>query len=126
MSQNVLKVAAGFVLWHCLVATAAPPGRLESPRPPAGDRSLDELRRDFLRPPAAAKPATCWWWFNNHVSKEGITRDLEQFRAKGLGGVLLINTTTGFGAAPISRGAAVSFRRMAGIVSPCLARGQPP
>jgi hypothetical protein len=72
---------------------------------PLGDRSLDELRRGFVRPPDAAKPATFWWWFNNHVSKEGITRDLEQFRAKGLGGVLLINTTTGFGSEPIPRGA---------------------
>ena len=104
ISQNILKVVVGLGLWHCLVATAAPSASLEQPHPPVGDRSLDALRRGFLRPPDLAKPATFWWWFNNYVSKEGITRDLEQFRAKGLGGVLLINTTTGFGSEPIPRG----------------------
>lgn len=74
MSQIVLKVVVGLGLWHSLVATAASPDPLEPPRPSTGDSSLDELRGGFLRPPDAAKPATFWWWFNNHVSKEGITR----------------------------------------------------
>ena len=103
-SYAALKLILGFGLWHGLAATAASPDPLEPSRRFAGDRSLDELRRGFRRPPDSAKPATFWWWFNNHVSKEGITRDLEQFRAKGLGGVLFINTTTGFGSAPIPRG----------------------
>ncbi|MCC6821512.1 MAG: hypothetical protein IT579_12335, partial [Verrucomicrobia subdivision 3 bacterium] len=85
ISQNILKVVVGLGLWHCVVATAAPSASLEQPRPPVGDISLDELRQGFFRPPDSAKPATFWWWFNNYVSKEGITRDLEQFRAKGLG-----------------------------------------
>ena len=64
----------------------------------------DELSAGFLRPPDVAKPATMWWWFNSNVNKAGITRDLEQFRAKGIGGVVLINSTTGFGTGPIPQG----------------------
>lgn len=66
--------------------------------------AMERLRREFVRVPDRAKPATFWWWFNNHVSRAGITRDLEEFRAKGLGGVLLIHSTTGFRAGPIPRG----------------------
>ncbi|HWL17548.1 MAG TPA: glycosyl hydrolase [Opitutus sp.] len=64
----------------------------------------EELVAGFARPPDAAKPATMWWWFNSNVNHAGITRDLEQFRAKGIGGVVLINSTTGFGTGPIPQG----------------------
>ncbi|GEM_PF-5300704 len=37
-----------------------------------------------------AKPTTYWWWLYNKVDKEGITRDLEEFKAKGLHGVNLM------------------------------------
>ncbi|OAM89784.1 glycosyl hydrolase [Termitidicoccus mucosus] len=69
-------------------------------------QSADALERGFVRPPDAAKPATFWWWFNSNVNKAGITRDLEEFRAKGIGGVVLINSTTGFGTRPIPKGPA--------------------
>ncbi|HEY0945503.1 MAG TPA: glycosyl hydrolase [Opitutaceae bacterium] len=64
----------------------------------------DDLESGFRSPPDASRPSTFWWWFNSYVSKEGITRDLEQFRAKGLAGVVLINTSTGFGSGPIPKG----------------------
>ncbi len=38
------------------------------------------------------KPSVYWWWLFNRVDKKGITRDLEQFKAKGIGGVNLICT----------------------------------
>ena len=52
---------------------------------------MDELADGFRAPPDEAKPRVYWWWLNNLVSREGITRDLEQFQAKGIGGVLLFN-----------------------------------
>lgn len=37
--------------------------------------------------PNAAKPWTRWWWPGNAVDEAGLTRQLEQFAAAGLGGV---------------------------------------
>lgn len=39
------------------------------------------------------------------VDKEGITRDLTAFRAKGMGGVLLVNSAGGLGGVPFPQGA---------------------
>ncbi|MCX6926917.1 MAG: glycosyl hydrolase [Verrucomicrobia bacterium] len=50
-----------------------------------------DLEAGFRTPPDEAKPRVYWWWLNNLVSKEGITRDLQEFKAKGIGGVLLFN-----------------------------------
>ena len=63
-----------------------------------------DLERDFAAPPIASHPVVFWWWFNSHVTRASITHDLEQLRAKGLGGVVLINSTTGFGTGPIPSG----------------------
>src|SRR3990170_4967347 len=50
-----------------------------------------DLAMDFVGPPDSAKPRVYWWWLNSRVVKEGITRDLEQYKAKGIGGVLLFD-----------------------------------
>jgi hypothetical protein len=60
--------------------------------PPAARSELADLERGFADPPDEYKPRVYWWWLYNRVDKEGITRDLEQFRAKGIGGVNLICT----------------------------------
>jgi len=49
----------------------------------ANNPDLDILRGSFIFPPDHAKPRTYWWWLFNRVDKEGITRDLEEFKAKG-------------------------------------------
>ena len=49
--------------------------------------SLGELFRD---PPMEARPSGYWWWLYNNVDKASITRDLEEFRAKGMGAVLMV------------------------------------
>ena len=56
----------------------------------------EDLARGFVKPPDSAKPACFWWWFNCLVNKEGITRDLEEFHAKGIGSVLIWCTANGF------------------------------
>ncbi len=48
------------------------------------------LEQGFSNPPASAKPRVYWFWLFNRVDKAGITRDLEQFKAKGISGVNLI------------------------------------
>jgi hypothetical protein len=48
------------------------------------------LRESFITPPDSAKPRVYWWWLYNRINKESITRDLEEFRMKGISGVNLI------------------------------------
>jgi hypothetical protein len=67
--------------------------------------SINDLRRNFSTPPDAAKSSCYWWWFNGLVDKQGITRDLEEYRAKGMGEVLLVNSAGGLGGVPFPQGA---------------------
>lgn len=65
----------------------------------------DQIESDFATVPDAARPGCYWWWFNGLVNKAGLTRDLEEFRAKGLGNVLLVNSASGLGGAQMPLGA---------------------
>ncbi len=56
---------------------------------------LSRILQGFMSPPDSAKSSTYWWWFNGLINKEGITRDLEEFRKQGIGNVLMINTKDG-------------------------------
>ena len=64
----------------------------------------DDLERRFDSPPASARPSCFWWWFNSLVDKPGITRDLEEFKAKGMGGVTLVCSGNDYGVAAMPRG----------------------
>ncbi len=55
-------------------------------------RDVASLERGFQKPPCEVQPKVYWWWLYNRVDKAGITRDLEQFKAKGIHGVNLICT----------------------------------
>jgi alpha-L-rhamnosidase len=54
---------------------------------PAGDA----LRSGFLNPPPSARLRCYWWWLNGHVTTESIDHDLTEMKAKGYGGVLLVD-----------------------------------
>lgn len=41
----------------------------------------------FRNPPEAAKPIIIWQWMDGMVTREGITADLEAYKAAGIGGV---------------------------------------
>ena len=66
---------------------------------------LADMSRNFGTPPGSVKSSCYWWWFNGLVDKEGITRDLEEFHAKGMGEVLLVNSAGGLGGVPFPQGA---------------------
>jgi hypothetical protein len=51
----------------------------------------DPLRAGFLDPPPEARLRCYWWWLNGNVTKGSITRDLEEMRARGFGGVMLFD-----------------------------------
>lgn len=61
---------------------------------PAREKTFDELisEQDFLIPPATAKPWVYYWWLKGNVSRDLITRDLEQMKEKGIGGFLLFDS----------------------------------
>ncbi|RZJ88968.1 MAG: glycosyl hydrolase, partial [Chryseobacterium sp.] len=63
--------------------------------------SKDDLYKSFISPPSTAKSKVYWFWIYNRVTKEGITRDLEEFRAKGISGVNMICNGGYGGKAPL-------------------------
>lgn len=67
--------------------------------------SLSGLRNGFMFPPDEARSSCYWWWFNGLINKEGITRDLEEFRKKGMGSIFLVNSAGGLGGVQMPMGA---------------------
>ena len=53
--------------------------------------NLTWLEDGFRVPPENTKPGTYWYWMNEHVSKEGITKDLEAMKSVGIGEAFLGN-----------------------------------
>ena len=49
------------------------------------------LETGFADPPPEARLRCYWWWLNGNTNQAAITRDLEQMRAKGYGGALLVD-----------------------------------
>ena len=70
-------------------------------RGPSPAAAQDNIERDFLRPPLAARPMTWWHWMNGNVTKEGITADLEAMKRIGLGGAQIFNVSQGEPLGPI-------------------------
>lgn len=54
----------------------------------------DDLRLLWARAPQdnLYMPRTRWWWPGSRVTREGITRQLEQMRAAGIGGAEIVHT----------------------------------
>jgi len=53
--------------------------------------TIGNLEKGFAAPPLFAKPRVFWWWLNSKATKESITRDLEELKAKGFGGALIFD-----------------------------------
>lgn len=51
----------------------------------------DALSENFKNPPANTKPWVYWYWISDHISKEGITKDLEAMANVGIGEALIGN-----------------------------------
>jgi hypothetical protein len=49
------------------------------------------LEDGWQNPPNQARLRAYWWWLNGNVTTQSITRDLEQMKAKGFGGAVLID-----------------------------------
>ncbi len=57
----------------------------------AGTLRGDALEEGFRTPPHEAGIRCFWWWLNGNVTREAITRDLEEMKAKGFSGALIFD-----------------------------------
>ena len=60
----------------------------------ASPLSLADLKAGWLAPGRTYRPHTRWWWPGNAVTKDGLTWELEQMRAQGMGGVEIMSPWT--------------------------------
>lgn len=56
-----------------------------------------DLAGGFANPPASARPSTWFLWSDGKISKEGVTRDLEEMASKGIRQVLIDDYYTALG-----------------------------
>ena len=70
-----------------------------------------DLETGFRNPPHSAGIRAFWWWLNSNVTKEAITRDLEEMKAKGFSGALIFDAdgSSQRGQSPSPRRAGVWF-----------------
>lgn len=77
---NIIILLFGFLsIWGC------------SDRKTEAKVSLKELKENFEAPPNNMKPWSYFYWHTNHVSKIGITKDLEAMARAGIGTALIAN-----------------------------------
>ena len=74
------------VICYLLAALTAPAQSTREPKPDAS-RGGDAMARDFLNPPAVARPRVWWHWMNGNITQEGIRLDLEWMKRVGIGGL---------------------------------------
>ena len=80
------------VLERCLLMAVGVAVLLSVPTPNfAAPTPRSTLDNGWTNPPNSARLRAYWWWLNGNVTKESITRDLEQMKAKGLGGAVIID-----------------------------------
>jgi len=53
--------------------------------------TYNQLKTGFSNPPSESRLRCYWWWLNSMATKESITRDLEEMKAKGYGGASLVD-----------------------------------
>jgi len=52
---------------------------------------IEALHRSFANPPDSSRIMMRWWWFGPAATRPEITRELEQMKAGGIGGVEIAN-----------------------------------
>ena len=85
---KMLKIAFTILgLFFLLTGTGQPKYTLQT------DRTVQtgQLKGGFLNPPDESGLRCYWWWLNSMATKESITRDLEEMKAKGYGGASIVD-----------------------------------
>ena len=63
--------------------------------------SMSPLERDFLHPPASARPWVYWIIMDGTLTREGITADFEAMHKAGIGGLMVIEVNLGLPRGPV-------------------------
>lgn len=82
MKQALFAVAVSLALSGCFLGAS-------------GGEMPDALASGFHSPLDSVKPWAYWWWLNGNVTKDGITRDLEEMKRQGINGVLIFQAEEG-------------------------------
>ena len=67
----------------------------------SNSKEKTSLEAGFKNPPNHAKARTWWHWISGHVSKSGITKDLEAMKSVGIQEAQLFNVHLGFPKGPV-------------------------
>ena len=62
---------------------------------PATPASADPLEAAFDTPPQPAKPWVYWYFQDGHITREGLTKDLEAMKKAGIGGAIFLTINQG-------------------------------
>ncbi|MDN5288111.1 MAG: glycoside hydrolase family 2 [Mucilaginibacter sp.] len=85
----MLKSKLIIILLACSFATAAQ--NIDYSLAASPVINYTQLGLDFKKPPRETRLRCYWWWLNSMVTKESITHDLEQMKAKGYGGASIVD-----------------------------------
>src|ERR1039458_4148189 len=66
----------------------------------------NSLEDCWSNPPVESRLRAYWWWLNGNVTRESISHDLEEMKAKGFGGAVIFdaNGADQGGNAPVPHG----------------------
>jgi hypothetical protein len=73
--KNYLSLTAGLVFLTLAAGNAG-----------AQTKTADTVYKNFVSPPASAKPRVWWHWMNGNITIDGIRKDLEWMHRAGIGG----------------------------------------
>lgn len=86
LSFRCIRVVA---TWLALVGAVC--GQPIAPELASSLQPLMPLEAGWENPPALARTRVWWWWLNGNVDKATLSRDLEEMKAKGIGGANIID-----------------------------------
>ena len=86
--QLRVAIAPAMIAFGLLLSSALP-GQV--PETGAGGKNIEALHQSFLTPPDDSRIMMRWWWFGPAATKPEITKELEQMKAAGIGGVEVAN-----------------------------------
>jgi len=77
--KSKTSITCAFTIVCCLIAAPTCPAE------------VPDLEAGFRNPPHSAGIRAFWWWLNGNVTKEAITRDLEEMKDKGFNGAMIFD-----------------------------------
>ena len=61
----------------------------------------DELKQNFIQPPANARAWVYWYFMDGMMTREGLTADLEAMKRAGIGGAIFLEVNIGLPRGPV-------------------------